>query len=103
MLARKCTHAPIRPVRRTLAPAAARVSAPAQPQGPTADEAGLRAPGLLLGFPVTPSGGLASRTNPETTDDDATPLELDEVNDHFKRTTSLEGAGRCDCVAAARS
>jgi hypothetical protein len=53
----------------------------------------LRAPGLLLGFPLTPSGGVAGGANDEYADEPApVPLTLAQVNQRFKRESSLSGA-----------
>ena len=83
-------HGP--PVRRVLAVASVREPPPV-PVGPTTADAPLRAPGLLLGFPITAAGDVAGV-------DDATAalapapvrLPLHEVNSRFQRTSSLLGA-----------
>ena len=84
--------APASASRRSLAHAAALAPSPT-PGGPMADEAGLRSPGLLLGFPVTSSGGVAGGANAEAAQLPApVPLTLAQVNARFHRTTSLAGA-----------
>jgi hypothetical protein len=83
---------PVTRVRRTLAHAAVREIAP-RPRGPLADEAALRAPGLLLGFPLTPAGGVAGGANDDVADAPVPVLlTLTEVNARFKRQSSLAGA-----------
>ena len=66
-----------------------------------ADEAAMRAPGLLLGFPVTPSGGVAGGANADAAEPPApVPLTLDEVNQRFERETSLSGVACCFALCA---
>jgi hypothetical protein len=57
-----------------------------------ADEAALRAPGLLLGFPLTPAGGVAGGANDVADAPVPVLLTLDAVNARFKRQSSLAGA-----------
>ena len=80
---------------RKLAPVASRASAAAAtwPREPAADEEAPRAPGLLLGFPLTLAGNVPGRASSDMRAPAAlVRLSLDDVNKDFGRTSSLGGA-----------